>query len=73
MSFMEQFLDDINSAIEEGTTTVAKLANACGCSRQHIYNVLSGTREVTMRLGLIIAKECNVEISKKKGRKKVTN
>jgi transcriptional regulator with XRE-family HTH domain len=71
MSGMSSLLTILQSAINSRRTTVAEISAACGCSRQHIYQVMRGEQQPTFALAEKIANALGAEITVKikKGQK----
>ena len=69
-SMNETALSLIQSAIDRRETTVGHLARIAGCSRQHVYNVLSRKRQPTLELVEKLLGEINAEIVVKTNKSK---
>jgi transcriptional regulator with XRE-family HTH domain len=73
MSGMSSLLSILESAITSRRASVAEISAACGCSRQHIYQVMKGEQQPTFALAEKIANALGAEITVKiKGRKKIS-
>jgi transcriptional regulator with XRE-family HTH domain len=73
MSGMSSLIAILRAAIESGRATVTDISAACGCSRQHIYQVMKGEQQPTFALAEKIANALGAEITVKiKGSKKKT-
>ena len=62
MAVMQELTSKIKGCILAGKVTITDLARICGCSRQHIYNVLEGKSELTISLAEKIADECGFSL-----------
>ena len=61
MDAMKELLTEkIQSCIDSGQVTIADLSRESGCSRQHIYNFLSGKSELTVSLAERLANACGL-------------
>jgi transcriptional regulator with XRE-family HTH domain len=67
-TLMEKLSKRVNHCIESGDVTIADIAKACGCSRQHIYKVIAGKSEPTISLAEKLADSCgfSLRIKRKK-------
>jgi transcriptional regulator with XRE-family HTH domain len=71
MSAMTSLIEILRAAIESRRITVTDISAACGCSRQHIYQVMNGEQQPTFALAEKIANALGAEITVKirKGQK----
>lgn len=70
MLVMRELLTEIRNCVADGKTTVPKLAEACGCTKQHLYNVLNGESQITVGLAEKIAENLGFELHLRRKRKK---
>lgn len=69
---MKKVIDEARKSITEQRITVTGLAEKCGCTRQHIYQILSGVQHPSAPLMEKIANALGLEITVKKASKKKT-
>jgi transcriptional regulator with XRE-family HTH domain len=48
MPIMDDLLGILHKSVTSGKLTVAQIADACGCSRQYVYNLLQRKSEPTV-------------------------
>lgn len=68
MQAMKRFIDILKSEMERRGLSVPQAAKTIGCTRQSLYYVLNGEREVSLSFAEKVASafDLTVEIKKKK-------
>ena len=66
---MKTLIAYLNEALDSGGMTVTALARAAGCSRQHIYSVISGESQPSMQMAEKLAESIGYTIEVKVSRK----
>jgi transcriptional regulator with XRE-family HTH domain len=71
MSSMEKLINILKDALSSKRITVAELSRECGCSRQHIYQILNGEQHPTLHLAekILAALGAEITVKIKKGQK----
>lgn len=75
MPIMNDLIDMLQKSVDSGKLSVAQLADACGCSRQYVYNLLNRKSEPTVSVAekLAIAVGFSFVLSRPKtARQKIT-
>lgn len=73
MSDMETLVQILDDAIKQRDVNVSALARDCGCSRQHIYQIVRGQQQPSLAIAEQICRALGAElcIKKKKSKKAV--
>lgn len=72
MSIMNQLMAILQTELDTHVVTVAHLSKRLGCSRQHIYNILNGSRTPSLDFAERLATELGLTLRlavEKKSRK----